>query len=96
VLDENGHLKLTDFGLSFDTAEAKNPELPRVVGTPDYMPPEILTNSDATKSVADWWSLGVIIYEVLVGIRPFGGQTVQEVFENILAHTIEWPEIGYG
>jgi serine/threonine protein kinase len=66
-----------------------------IIGTPDYIAPEVLTKKSANNFTIDWWSLGVIIYEILVGERPFGAQTVDEVFENILEHRIEWPSIGY-
>jgi serine/threonine protein kinase len=66
------------------------------VGTPDYIAPEVLKKQSATNFTIDWWSLGVIVYEVLVGERPFGAQTVDDVFDNILHRRIEWPEIGYG
>ena len=42
----------------------------------------------------DWWSLGVITYEMLVGCRPFCGNTIEEVLENIKMLRMEWPEVG--
>ena len=62
-----------------------------VVGTPDYMAPEVLLGEDHDPSV-DWWSFGVITYELLSGIPPFNAKDKVTVFENILNRNIEWPE----
>lgn len=62
----------------------------RVVGTPDYMAPEIIKLEDCSNKAVDFWSLGVILYEMLVGIPPFNDETVQLVHENILNMKIEW------
>jgi serine/threonine protein kinase len=62
-----------------------------VFGTPDYLSPELLLCEKHDESV-DWWSLGVCLYEFLVGITPFNDETPDKIFENILKHKIEWPE----
>jgi len=69
------------------------------VGTPDYMAPEVLNpeNYDIThlnEKCIDWWSMGVILYQFLVGIPPFCGESISEVFDNIANLRMEWPEIG--
>lgn len=66
-----------------------------IIGTPDYIPPEILNKTSSENFTIDWWSFGVIIYEILIGERPFGAQTIEGVFDNILNRRIEWPNIGY-
>jgi len=61
--------------------------LPLAVGTPDYMAPEVLlglTPHGHTECALDWWSLGVMLFEFMVGETPFSGRTVDEVFENIV------------
>ncbi|KAJ8445055.1 hypothetical protein Cgig2_022575 [Carnegiea gigantea] len=62
------------------------------VGTPDYLAPEILlgTGHGAT---ADWWSVGVILFELIVGIPPFNAEHPQIIFDNILNRNIPWPRV---
>ena len=62
-----------------------------IFGTPDYLSPELLLGEKHDESV-DWWSLGVCLYEFLVGITPFADETPEKIFDNILKHQIEWPE----
>ncbi|TGZ80091.1 hypothetical protein EX30DRAFT_69156 [Ascodesmis nigricans] len=63
----------------------------KFVGTPDYLAPETIkgTGQDET---SDWWSLGCILFEFLYGYPPFHADTPEEVFENILARRIAWPD----
>ena len=62
------------------------------VGTPDYLAPEVILGQGHGKSV-DWWSLGVILYEFLVGFPPFNADDCSTIFENIITLNITWPEI---
>ncbi|KAM3131361.1 hypothetical protein pb186bvf_016543 [Paramecium bursaria] len=66
----------------------------RIVGTPDYIAPEIIKGISTSNNTLDFWSLGVILYEFLVGIPPFNDDTVDKIFSNIVESKIEWPEIG--
>jgi len=68
----------------------------RIVGTPDYIAPEIINGENCSSKTVDIWSLGVILYEFLVGVPPFNDDTVEKIFKNIEELKIEWPEIGYG
>ncbi|XP_053682408.1 serine/threonine-protein kinase greatwall [Sabethes cyaneus] len=63
----------------------------RILGTPDYLAPELLLQQGHGPAV-DWWSLGVCLYEFMTGVPPFNDETPQKVFENILSRNIEWPQ----
>ncbi|XP_003748188.1 serine/threonine-protein kinase greatwall [Galendromus occidentalis] len=91
VIGQDGHVKLTDFGLcNFDR---ENVEIGQsgILGTPDYLAPEILRRKNHTTAV-DIWSLGVCLYEFLIGCPPFIDETVEQVFSNILSRAIDYPE----
>ncbi|CAK68884.1 unnamed protein product (macronuclear) [Paramecium tetraurelia] len=68
----------------------------KIVGTPDYIAPEIILGTSASNFSCDYWSLGVIMYELLCGITPFNDDTVDKIFDNILNMRLEWPRIGDG
>ncbi len=55
----------------------------RIVGTPDYIAPEIIKGESVSNYTLDWWSMGVIFYELLVGIPPFNDETKEQVYDNI-------------
>ena len=59
-------------------------------GTPDYLAPEVLLCEPYGPEV-DWWALGVVVFELLVGVPPFHASTPVEIFENILSGNIAWP-----
>ena len=61
---------------------------PRIVGTPDYIAPEVINGISISNRTIDWWSLGVILYEFLVGFPPFNESSVQDIFTNILEYKI--------
>ena len=69
MVDANGHIKLTDFGLSKMVKKQKEKAF-TICGTPQYLAPEILSDDGYDDSV-DWWSLGCVMYEMLVGKAPF-------------------------
>ncbi|XP_064483773.1 serine/threonine-protein kinase greatwall-like [Ornithodoros turicata] len=62
-----------------------------LLGTPDYLAPELLFGQPHGSAV-DWWSLGVCLYEFLTGVPPFSDETPEAVFDNILQAELEWPE----
>ncbi|NWQ61421.1 CTRO kinase, partial [Neopipo cinnamomea] len=89
LIDRTGHVKLVDFGSAAKMTVNKmvNARLP--VGTPDYMAPEMLTglSGDGKASYGpecDWWSLGVIAYEMIYGRTPFTEGTSARTFNNIM------------
>ncbi|XP_054876900.1 serine/threonine-protein kinase greatwall [Poeciliopsis prolifica] len=62
-----------------------------ILGTPDYLAPELLLGKPHDYMV-DWWALGVCLFEFLTGVPPFNDETPQLVFQNILNRDIPWPE----
>ncbi|KAM5557119.1 putative serine/threonine protein kinase IRE [Rosa sericea] len=121
LIGQDGHIKLTDFGLSkvgliSSTDDLAGPSVgdtgfvgddePKtqsssqksqrqkhsVVGTPDYLAPEILLGMGHS-ATADWWSVGVILFELLVGIPPFNAEHPQQIFNNIINRDIPWPKV---
>ncbi|GFY47238.1 hypothetical protein TNIN_1291 [Trichonephila inaurata madagascariensis] len=99
-----GHIKLTDFGLSkvglmnlatnlyegYVDRETKQFTDKQVYGTPEYIAPEVILRQGYGKPV-DWWSMGIILYEFLVGCVPFFGETPEELFAHVINDEIEWP-----
>ena len=65
------------------------------MGTPDYMAPELLLGTYSGPA-NDWWSVGAIAYELLVGFPPFNDSTPERIFNRILQKDMEWPEVGVG
>ncbi|KAG0371496.1 hypothetical protein BGX24_001582, partial [Mortierella sp. AD032] len=64
-----------------------------LLGTPDYLAPELLLGIGHGEAV-DWWSLGVCLFEFLTGYPPFMDEAPEAIFKNILNHDIQWPEYG--
>jgi len=62
------------------------------VGTPDYIAPEVLLGSGHSFQV-DWWAMGCILFEFLIGYPPFTGGTLGEVFQHVTSRDIQWPEV---
>ena len=101
LIDKNGHIKLSDFGLAkvsdqlYEKTSTKDPnynpnkkthqKLYSCVGTAFYVAPEVLNKKGYSQEI-DWWSVGVIFYEMLVGYAPFCAQETQEVCSRILNH----------
>jgi serine/threonine protein kinase len=81
---------------SSDRKNSKNSKRNRIVGTPDYIAPEVISGASISNKTIDWWSLGVILYEFIVGIPPFNDETIEGIFDNIRSLRVEWPPIGYG
>ena len=86
LLDRNGHIKITDFGFAKEVTTVTW----TLCGTPDYIAPEVITTKPYNKSV-DWWSLGVLIFEMLAGYTPFYDTTPMKTYEKILAGKIHYP-----
>ncbi|XP_041047363.1 protein kinase C delta type-like [Carcharodon carcharias] len=89
MLDKDGHIKIADFGMCKENVFGEN-RATTFCGTPDYIAPEILLGQKYTFSV-DWWSFGVLLYEMLVGQSPFHGDDEDELFEAIRVDTPHYP-----
>ncbi|XP_015576027.2 probable serine/threonine protein kinase IRE4 isoform X1 [Ricinus communis] len=117
LIAHDGHIKLTDFGLSKiglinstmdlagpetnedEVSDAHNPHIQTeetnrqsAVGTPDYLAPEILLGTEHGYA-ADWWSVGIILFELITGIPPFTAERPEIIFDNILNRKIPWPPV---
>ncbi|KAJ0044931.1 hypothetical protein Pint_06692 [Pistacia integerrima] len=88
LLDADGHVMLTDFGLAKQFEE--NTRSNSMCGTLEYMSPEIVLGKGHDK-VADWWSVGVLLYEMLTGKPPFVGGNRQKIQQKIIKDKIKLP-----
>ncbi|KAJ2732528.1 hypothetical protein IW152_003735 [Coemansia sp. BCRC 34962] len=90
LLDKRGHLVLTDFGLS-KTALGEDGRTNTFCGTPSYMAPEVLNAATSYEFSIDWWSLGILLYEMLTGAVPFKGKAPTQVAKNIAKTKVNYP-----
>ncbi len=90
LFDNEGYLHLTDFGIS-KIYNSENSEIFDISGTPGYIPPEIIKR-EPQNFVSDFFGLGIIVYELIFGKRPFEGKNKDEIAENILNKKINLNE----
>lgn len=88
LLDADGHIKLVDFGFAKELGDRETYTL---CGTPEYLAPEVIHNSGHGLAV-DWWALGILIYEFLVGQPPFWDQNPMRIYEQIVQGRIRFPQ----
>uniref|UniRef100_A0A3Q4G2M6 protein kinase C n=1 Tax=Neolamprologus brichardi TaxID=32507 RepID=A0A3Q4G2M6_NEOBR len=89
LLDTDGYVKIADFGLCKE-GMGFGDRTSTFCGTPEFLAPEVLTDTSYTRAV-DWWGLGVLIYEMLVGESPFPGDDEEEVFDSIVNDEVRYP-----
>uniref|UniRef100_A0A8C1L492 Protein kinase C n=1 Tax=Cyprinus carpio TaxID=7962 RepID=A0A8C1L492_CYPCA len=89
MLNKDGHIKIADFGMCKENMLGEN-RATTFCGTPDYIAPEILLGQKYSFSV-DWWSFGVLLYEMLIGQSPFQGDDEDELFESIRMDVPHYP-----
>uniref|UniRef100_A0A3B5AT47 protein kinase C n=1 Tax=Stegastes partitus TaxID=144197 RepID=A0A3B5AT47_9TELE len=89
LMDADGFVRIADFGLCKE-GMGHGDRTSTFCGTPEFLAPEVLTDNNYTRSV-DWWGLGVLIYEMLVGESPFPGDDEEEVFDSIVNDDVSYP-----
>uniref|UniRef100_A0A3B4FHC3 Protein kinase domain-containing protein n=1 Tax=Pundamilia nyererei TaxID=303518 RepID=A0A3B4FHC3_9CICH len=91
LMDADGFVKITDFGLCKE-GMGHGDRTSTFCGTPEFLAPEVLTDDNYTRAV-DWWGMGVLIYEMLVGESPFPGEDEEEVFDSIVNDDVQYPTL---
>ncbi|DBA03476.1 TPA: hypothetical protein N0F65_002884 [Lagenidium giganteum] len=89
LISAQGHIKLTDFGLAKQYREGD--ELLTVCGTDEYMAPEIILGKGYDGAV-DWWSLGALAHEMMVGKPPFQSRSIRDLHTKILTAKLSLPK----
>lgn len=86
LIDHHGYIKVTDFGF----AKRIQSRTWTLCGTPEYLAPEVILSKGYGKSV-DWWSLGVLIYEMVSGYPPFYADQPIQIYEKIVSGKVKYP-----
>jgi serine/threonine protein kinase len=90
LVDSNGYIKIIDYGLAKmlkDSEDVSN----SFCGTPEYLAPEMIKGEGHGKPV-DWWAMGVLIYEMLIGVTPFFNRNKQMLFTKIKSSKVVFPD----
>jgi len=90
LINKEGHIIMTDFGLSKEGLNDPNDRTGTFCGTPEYLAPEILEGKTYGKGV-DWWSFGSLLYEMLTGLPPFYDEDLQKMYTKIMTEEITYP-----
>lgn len=89
MIDKDGHVKLTDFGLSCFTKPGEI--LKALCGTPEYVAPEVLLEKGYGRKI-DWWGIGLLTYELIYRTTPFSGNNKEYIYQSILKKDPLFPE----
>lgn len=90
LLTSDGHICMTDFGISKEGLHTDNDRTATFCGTPEYLAPEVLEGKGYGKAV-DWWSFGTLIFEMLTGLPPFYSEDVQQMYAKIMSAKLQIP-----
>jgi serine/threonine protein kinase SCH9 len=90
LLDANGHIALCDFGLSKANL-TKNDTTNTFCGTTEYLAPEVLLDEQGYTKMVDFWSLGVLVFEMCCGWSPFYAEDTQQMYKNIAFGKVRFP-----
>ncbi|CAK4031951.1 Serine threonine- kinase SCH9 [Lecanosticta acicola] len=90
LLDANGHIALCDFGLSKANL-SKNDTTNTFCGTTEYLAPEVLLDEQGYTKMVDFWSLGVLVFEMCCGWSPFYAEDTQQMYKNIAFGKVRFP-----
>ncbi|CAK69732.1 unnamed protein product (macronuclear) [Paramecium tetraurelia] len=88
LMDEKGYVALTDYGLAKFLSKGQVAQ--SIVGTPEYLAPEVITQQGHAFT-ADWWCLGILIFEMLCGRTPFFSENRNQMFRNIVESELKFP-----
>lgn len=90
LLDEEGHIKLADFGLSKEGITEQAGGTHSFCGTAEYLAPEIL-NRQGHGTAVDWWCLGMVLHEMIVGVPPWYSENRKKLFADVKSAPLEFP-----
>ncbi len=89
LIERDGYLKLIDFGMAKILKDDEKTN--SFCGTPEYLAPEIITGEGHNR-MADWWSYGTLVYEMLFGIPPFFSENIEKMYELITKSELRFPK----
>ena len=90
LIDSDGHIRLADFGLAKQNDDGRNFVAQSFCGSPAYLAPEMLSKSGVTAS-GDMYQIGIVLYEMLVGIPPFYNDNISVLYQNIQKGKLKVP-----
>lgn len=91
ILEPSGHIKLLDFGMSKDLDKLSGDTTRTFCGTPGYISPEAIDGYPYGTSV-DWWAFGVLVYEMLVGIKPYASKNEEVYRSSVTNDKVNYPK----